>query len=161
MTRREIPLDAAATFSSLARHDVDYVLIGGLAVQAHGHVRTTQDVDLVPEPSSLDRLADALSELNARPAGAGRAPAGWRLADELRAPAATVRLDSDAGGIDVHRDPPGAAPFHELRRRAMVVELGGVSVPVASRDDLIAMKLAAGRPLDRGDVIALTQRPPE
>ena len=161
MTRREIPLDAAAIFSSLARHGVDYVLIGGLAVQAYGHVRTTQDVDLVPEPSSLDRLTDALSDLNARPVGTSRAPAGWRLADELRASAVNVGLDSDAGGIDVHREPPGAAPFHELRTRAMVIELSGVSVPVVGRDDLIAMKRAAGRPLDRGDVIALTQRPPD
>ena len=111
MTRREIPLDAAAIFSSLARHDVDYVLIGGLAVQAHGHVRTTQDVDLVPNGSSLDRLAAALRDLNARPAGVTRAPAGWRLADELLVSAVAVSLDTDAGGIDVHRDPPGAAPF--------------------------------------------------
>ena len=43
----------------------------------------------------------------------------------------------------------------------MVVEVNDGSVPVAGRDDLIAMTRAAGRPLDRGDVIALTQGPPD
>ena len=40
------PLDAAELLTALARHDVDCVLIGGTAMQVHGHVRTTQDVDV-------------------------------------------------------------------------------------------------------------------
>ena len=52
----------------LLEHDVEYVLIGGLAVQTHGHVRTTNDADLIPapDPANLGRLADALSSLDAR-----------------------------------------------------------------------------------------------
>jgi hypothetical protein len=48
VSRRTTPLDARRIFEALAGHDVEYVLIGGLAVQAHGHTRTTQGVDLVP-----------------------------------------------------------------------------------------------------------------
>lgn len=66
-------------------------------------------------------------------------------------------MDSAAGGIDIHFDPPGAAPFADLRDRALSIELMGVRVLVAGRDDLIAMKRAAGRPVDRGDVLALTE----
>jgi hypothetical protein len=67
-----------------------------------------------------------------------------------------LELDTDAGGIDVHAAPPGAAPYAELRARALVIELD-VSVPVAALDDLIAMKRASGRPIDRSDIIALTE----
>jgi hypothetical protein len=152
VTRREIPLDAAAILRVLGAHEVDYVVIGGLAVQTHGHTRTTQDLDLVPEPSpaNLERLEAALTALGARPAGKAR-PA------KIEIPTAGVlELDTDAGGVDVHLDPPGAAPYAALRARALKVELD-VSVLVAGRDDLIAMKRASGRPIDRSDLLALTE----
>jgi len=151
VTRRETPIDAAAILRVLASHQVDYVVIGGLAVQAHGHTRTTQDLDLVPAPTDENRarLLAALAELGARPVGAP-APV------PLSIPATGVlELDTLVGGIDIHPAPPGAAPYAELRERALVIELD-VSVPVASRDDLIAMKRASGRPIDRGDIAALT-----
>lgn len=157
MTRRETPLDAARILQELGEHRVEYTLIGGLAVQAHGHTRTTQDVDIVPdpEPGNLERLAGALQALAAR-------PAGDRGRDEQRrftgsfAPDGVTALDTEAGGVDVHLRPPGAAPYQHLRRRALVVEVAGTTVAVAGLDDLIAMKRASGRPIDRGDVIALT-----
>src|SRR6202043_3683053 len=64
----ETPLDAERILEELARHAVDYVIIGGLAVQTHGHVRTTVDIDVYPrpDPSNLARLADALNALDAR-----------------------------------------------------------------------------------------------
>lgn len=151
MTRREIPLDASVILRELHDHGVEYVVIGGVAVQAHGHTRTTQDLDLVPEPSeeNLSRLAEALRALGARPAGTQR-PDAFRIPDT-----GVLELDTDAGGVDIHRDPPGAAPFAELRERALELELA-VTVPVVSLDDLIAMKYASGRPIDHGDISALT-----
>lgn len=157
MTRREVPLDAAELLRALDRAGVECVVVGGLAVQAHGHLRTTQDLDVVPEPSAenLQRLAQALEILEARPVGA-TAPAP-PSAQELASRAITT-LDTHAGGLDVHRAPPGAAPFAALRARALVLEVAGARVAFAGRDDLIAMKRAAGRPVDRGDVLALTER---
>jgi hypothetical protein len=157
MTRRDIPLDAAEIFRVLSGHAVLYVVIGGLAVQAHGHTRTTQDVDLVPDPDAgnVDRLASALTALSARAAGElAPWPRDAILSALAREP--IVSLDTDVGGVDVHIRPPGAAPYAQLRARAMAIEVAGVSVAIAGRDDLIAMKRAAGRPIDRGDVIALT-----
>lgn len=49
-----------------------------------------------------------------------------------------------------------AAPYPELRKRALVISIDEATVPVAGRDDLIRMKLARGRPVDRADVAALT-----
>jgi hypothetical protein len=157
VTRREVALDAARILQALAEFGVSYTVIGGLAVQAHGHTRTTQDVDLVPAPGreNLDRLARALDTLEAREAGQGPRLDHPALVARLSA-AAVVSLDTDAGGVDVHRSPPGAAPYAQLASRALVIEVAGVSVPIAGRDDLIAMKRASGRPIDRGDVIALT-----
>jgi len=166
VTLREVPLDAAHVLQVLFAHEVSYVVIGGLAVQAHGHTRTTQDVDLVPHPGkeNLGRLADALHALSARSAGGTRAWSKSRLRRSLE-DNEVVSLDTDVGGVDVHLRPPGAAPYDELRARALVIEVVGVTVAIAGRDDLIAMKRASGRPVDRGDVIALTvpersRRPP-
>ena len=152
MTRREIPLDAAIILCTLAGHEVDYVVIGGLAVQAHGHPRTTQDLDLGPEPSAanLRRLRTALEAMGARPVGAtGQQP--------IKLPSrGALELDTDVGGVDVHLAPPGAAPYADLRARALALALD-TEVLVAGRDDLIAMKYASGRPIDRSDIIALTE----
>lgn len=59
------PLDASEIFRALQRHGVGYVVIGGLAVETHGHVRMTNDVDLIPDPdpSNLAALANALNDL--------------------------------------------------------------------------------------------------
>ena len=157
VTRRETPLDAARILQTLFEHEVSYTVIGGLAVQAHGHTRTTQDVNLVPapDPENVGQLADALGALGARPAGETRAWSRARLGQALTA-REIVSLDTDVGGVDVHMRPPGAAPYDVLRARALVIEVAGVTVAIASRDDLIAMKRASGRPIDRGDIMALT-----
>lgn len=42
------PLDPERIFAALDARKVDYVVIGGIAVQVHGHVRMTNDVDLIP-----------------------------------------------------------------------------------------------------------------
>jgi hypothetical protein len=155
---RQVSLDAGRILHALAEHRVDYLVIGGLTVQAHGHVRTTQDVDLLPDPApeNVDRLATALRSLRAGPAGEGhRGNFLLEAADILAAD--PLSLDTDAGGVDVHRSPPGAQPFAAMRQRALTVEVIGLRIPVVGLDDLIAMKRAAGRPVDRGDVIALTE----
>ena len=56
----------------------------------------------------------------------------------------------------MHLQPPGAAPYPLLRRRALVIEVAGTTVAVAGLDDLIAMKRASGRPSDIRDIAALT-----
>jgi hypothetical protein len=57
----------------------------------------------------------------------------------------------------VLHDAPGAAPFAQLRERALVIALDGHPIPIAGRDDLISMKRASGRPVDLADIAALTE----
>ena len=156
MADSPVPLDAERILRVLGAHEVDYVLIGGLAVQTHGHVRTTNDADLVPAPNraNLERLAAALRELEARVLNPGheREPIGAEML-----PRATIwQFATRDGGIDVMHEVPGGAPYPELSERALRVQLGDVEVPVVDRDDLIRMKLARGRPIDLADVAALT-----
>jgi hypothetical protein len=62
--------------AALADGGVEYVLIGGLAVGAHGFPRATKDVDIVPAPDArnLDRLAIVLHALEAHNFSTGRVP---------------------------------------------------------------------------------------
>lgn len=149
-------LDAERILRALAEHEVDYVLIGGLAVQTHGHVRTTNDADLIPapDPSNLERLAAALRSLEARVLNPGSE--GMPI-DAGMLPRATIwQFATRDGGIDVMHEVPAGAPFEELSKRALRVRLGEVEVPVVGLDDLIQMKLARGRSIDLEDVAALT-----
>jgi Nucleotidyltransferase of unknown function (DUF6036) len=152
----DAPLDAERILRALAEHGVDYVLIGGLAVQTHGHVRTTNDADLVPAPSpaNLKRLAAALRSLDARVLNPGEEDTA---VDAKMLPRATIwQFVTRDGGIDVMHEVPGGRPFAELSDRALHVRLGDIDVPVVGLDDLIQMKLARGRPVDLADVAALT-----
>jgi hypothetical protein len=152
----DAPLDAERILRALAEHGVDYVLIGGLAVQTHGHVRTTNDADLVPapDPANLERLAAALRSLGARVLNPGEE--GTAVTAQMLPRATIWQFVTRDGGIDVMHEVPGGRPYAELSDRALRVRLGEVEVPVAGLDDLIQMKLARGRPLDIADVAALT-----
>jgi len=150
-------LDAERIFQILAEHRVDYVVVGGVAVQVHGHVRMTNDLDLIPAPNrtNLGRLAAALRQLNARVLK----PGSENLEiDAAMLPRATLwQFSTELGDIDLLHDAPGAAAFEELRSRSLVIALGGTEIPIAGRDDLIRMKRAAGRPIDLEDIAALTE----
>jgi hypothetical protein len=151
-----VPLDAERILRTLAEHEVDYVLIGGLAVQTHGHVRTTNDADLIPAPGpdNLARLAATLRALDARVLNPGQEDTEI---DAAMLPRATIwQFTTRDGGIDVMHEVPGGASYEELSDRSLRVQLGDVEVPVVDLDDLIRMKLARGRPVDLEDVAALT-----
>jgi len=152
----EAPLDAEQILRALAEQSVDYVIVGGLAVQTYGHVRTTVDIDVIPrpDPENLARLADALVALQARILH----PGGTDMTiDAAMLPRATLwQFATRHGAIDVLHDAPGAPPYDALRERALELELGGLTLAVVGRDDLISMKRASGRPVDLEDIAALT-----
>jgi hypothetical protein len=154
---RETPLDAELILEVLAEHGVEYVIVGGLAVQTHGHVRTTVDIDVYPRPerSNLARLAAALRSLDAQilnPGGEGV------QIDAAMLPRATLwQFATRHGALDVLHDAPGAPPYDQLRARSLEIHLGDLQLAVAGRDDLISMKRASARPVDLEDIAALTE----
>jgi len=161
VARPDQPLDAERIFRSLDERDVDYVLIGGIAVQTHGHVRMTNDVDLIPapDPANLERLASVLRTLDARVLNPGSEDIEI---DARMLPRATIwQFATRDGDIDVMHEVPAGAPFDELSERALRIRIGDVEVPVVSLDDLIQMKLARGRDIDLEDVASLTDDGPK
>lgn len=160
------PSDPRRVFQALAKHDVRYVTIGGIAVQAYGHARTTLDVDVfaAPEQENLQRLADALKELDARLYGVDADLLDIDPTDpQDLANGANFTLVSDAGRVDVFIDAQyltGGAPWDEVAERSVVIDLpDGIAIPVVGFDDLIHMKRLASRPRDLEDIAALTDVP--
>jgi predicted nucleotidyltransferase len=148
--------DAAELLRRLVHAGVDFVIIGGVAAILHGSGRLTRDLDIVfaPDEGNLQALGRVLVESEARLRG---------MDDDVPfvADARTLHgiqlltLETNAGWFDVHRRPDGAPPYDALRRQAERMDVGGFSVLVASLDDLLAMKRAAGRAQDLVDVETL------
>jgi len=155
---------AEEIFAALERHGVDYVAIGGIAANAHGSRRVTLDVDIVPKPEApnYERLGAALDELDAPETAVD---SDFRELDPRDsfdlARAAVLKLPTAAGDLDVVNSAIGGPPYEDLRERAIEVEVRGTRIRVASLDDLIAMKRAAGRPRDLRDIADLTDEPSE
>jgi hypothetical protein len=144
----------------LSEHHVDYVVVGGVAVQTYGHIRGTQDLDIIPGPglANLSRLGEALAALGARLHRAAR-PVDVTDPHVLRR-AALVPLLTSHGRLDLFNIKSTAGTpkrYRELRERALEVQLGDITVPVIGLDDLIKMKKAATREIDRADILALTR----
>jgi hypothetical protein len=153
----ERPLDPARVFDALDRHQVDHVTVGGLAVGVWAYERATKDTDIVVPDADAEndtRLDAALGDLHAEPLPL-EAPGARALGIRWQLDANVQRWSTDGGVLDVMRSPEGAAPYPELRARSEPTELLGARTRVVSRDDLVAMKLAAGRIQDLLDLDAL------
>lgn len=152
------PLRIEEILRCLNRHGVAYVVIGGVAVIAHGVPRATLDLDVVPspEPDNDGRLAAALQELGA----------SMSVDSEFRdldltdpfdvARARNIRVQTTAGTLDLVNAPEGLDSYESLAAAAIEVRILGVPARVADRERLIRMKLAAGHPRDLQDVADLT-----
>ncbi len=152
----------AELLKSLSEARVGYVLVGGLAVQLHGYLRSTFDIDLVLAMSdeNLARFIDVAKRCGMKPVipvaidalRDARQIEQWHrekgmLAFALREP--------QAGGnvIDILVRPE--ITYERLLENAVEAELSGNKVRIAGIDDLLVMKRAANRPKDRLDIEAL------
>lgn len=138
----------------LSEADVEFVLIGGLAVNAWGVVRGTKDVDVVvaPDPENLRRIAGVAvaihghiqtgeSFLSTPPSIAAQLASGERVA-----------IETELGQLDIVQGLDGVPNYDELRAGATEAEVLGTRVLVCSFEDLKAMKRAAGRTRDKADL---------
>ncbi|GAA3606711.1 hypothetical protein GCM10022199_08180 [Marihabitans asiaticum] len=157
-------LRSLALVSALDAAGVDHVVVGGVAVVLHGHVRTTVDLDIALELSS-DNLRAALSVLQAAglhprlpvPAEQFADPEIRRAWVEERNLVAFTLVDPADALVEVDLLATTPVPFAELSAGAVTVDLGdGTRVRVASIDHLIEMKKHSGRPQDHADIDALT-----
>lgn len=135
---------------------VDFVVIGGIAVIAHGYARNTKDLDIcyAPDQGNLESLGTVLRQLEARLRGIEDIP----FVPDARTLRHTqiLTLDTREGGLDLLVDPDGSPGYDTLRARAERIDFDGFEIRIASVEDLLAMKRAAGRPQDQADIDALT-----
>lgn len=142
--------DPGEIFRALTERGVEFVLIGGLAGMAHGSSYPSFDTDIAYRRTdeNLRRLADVLTGLGATLRGAPKDLPFTPDATTLRN-GMNFTFDTVHGPLDILGEPKGARSWEQLAADAVEAELEGVTVPVASLDDLIAMKQAAGRPKDK------------
>lgn len=141
---------------ALARHEVEYVLVGGIAGTIHGATRVTFDVDVVPAWSraNRERLAGALRELNARLRVLGQPdPVDFPLDATSFESFEVSTWRTDAGDLDVIVGIPTSvrgrlARYEDLREQAIEAEAFGVTIRAASLADVIESKQALSRDPD-------------
>jgi hypothetical protein len=143
----------------LAEAEVEFVLVGGLAVALHGYQRVTMDVDVVlaMDSDNLHKFLSVAKASDLRPTipvdlGALANPElmeQWyqekgMLAFSLRGPEAMATV------MDILVRP--VVSFADLRRDATMVKVGLINIPVASIEHLIVMKTGTGRSKDLIDI---------
>lgn len=154
--REEGALEARPLLAALGDGGVGFIVIGGLAVGAHGFPRATKDIDIVPDPSpeNLERLARVLAELDYAIIGVeDLEPAELVQPDleGLRGGGSWV-LRTRFGRLDILQHVEPDLIYEALDQNAIEDEVFGSRVRFCGYEDLIAMKRAAGRSQDLVDI---------
>jgi hypothetical protein len=132
-------------------HGVRYLIVGGYAVIFHAQPRFTKDLDFFIKADLVNAQStyDALAEFGA--------PLGGIRPEEFADRGSFFRFGRDPRGFDILPDLPGVDfdAAWERRVEGVLDAESGFKAFFISRQDLIAAKLAAGRPQDLADVSAI------
>ena len=145
--------DPLRILKALHRHDVRFVIIGGIAGRLWGSTTVTNDLDVcyARDRANLQSLALALRDLKAKLRGTDRdlpfqaEPRSLELGDHFT-------FVTTAGNFDCIGTPAGTTGYEQLARTATSMNLGEITAPVAAIEDLILMKRASARPKDLVEV---------
>jgi hypothetical protein len=155
--RRVIPLKPDQLVGVLLDHEIEFIIVGGFAVAAHGHPRGTRDIDICPSPDreNLRRLAAALEDLGAQPLDLEEFQGELDHGPDLEglATGGNWRLATRLGQLDVMQSLNGIdGGYADLDPQAEERDFLGHRVRFCSYEDLIKMKEATGRDQDLIDV---------
>ena len=141
--------DLAGIVGILADAGVEFIVIGGLAAQAHGSARLTQDADFVyrRSPENIARLCAALAPH--RPYLRG-APAGlpFQLDEDTVRRGLNFTLTTSVADVDLLGEMTGGGTYEEIEPNTQTLSVFGRDVRVIDLPALIRAKRAAGRPKD-------------
>ena len=155
-------LDYKTIFKRLNELEIDYIVVGGLAVNFHGVPRMTYDIDIMIllRNENVLKLVGQIEGWGYRPKipvdpkelGNPSTRATWMVEKGMKA----LNFYSESlsvGEIDIVIESP--IPYNDLKARAVRFELEDVRIPTVSIHDLIELKLRAGRKQDLSDVESL------
>lgn len=147
----------AGLLRALVRHDVAFVLVGGVAAVLAGAAFTTEDLEIVPsfEPDNLDRLVRSLEEIEAIYvdfAGRRIAPTRERLESHR-----LNLLRTRHGRLDVLRRIEPDLEYQELVERSSWTDVEELRILTLGLDALIESKEATGRDKDRAHLLVLRE----
>jgi len=154
--------DVRTILSALNDANVRYLIVGGLAVVAHGYVRFTQDIDLVVqlERENVLRAMSALTAIGYRPLIPVEAAqfADQTLRQQWRDEKGMIVFQlfnpqRESTRVDIFVSEPFI--FAQEFETANWHKWGDLQAPVLRIEALIAMKEAAGRPQDLADAALL------
>ena len=152
------PFEPGPLIERLVDAGVEFVIVGGFAVIAHGYVRATRDLDIVPAPTreNYERLAALLGGLEAEQIGVD----AHLLPNQPTEPAVlaeggSFELTTALGRLDILQESNDVPPYARLAGSAAHAQFRGRGVRVCSIAELVRMKRRAGRPQDVADLAAL------
>ena len=150
--------DFRRLLEALVGERVAFVIVGGVAMIAHGFTRLTEDLDICYERSldNLERLTRALAPLHPTLRGAPRGLPFVLDARTLKA-GLNFTLESDAGDIDLLGELAGVGMYQQVAPDALPLEIYGYQVKVISLEMLELAKRAAGRSKDLADLEAIRE----
>ncbi|HEX6152013.1 MAG TPA: hypothetical protein VFZ19_00690 [Solirubrobacterales bacterium] len=151
--------DLRSLLEALNTGGVRFVVIGGVAVGAHGYVRGTEDLDLVPDPDpeNLSRLTEVLAKLESTLPTVAERPFDAATDAGVIRRGGNVTAMTRFGGLDVIQRARGVPSYSQLIGDAVESELLGIPVLICSLARLREMKLAQDREQDRADLANLPE----
>lgn len=137
--------------AALARSDVDFCVVGGLAVILNGYVRVTEDVDILvnPEPANLERMLTVLRQWGE----------GWARelsVEDFPAQEGSIRISEQEFDLDIFVQMRGHT-LAEFRPDLRVFATAGARIPYLAPQSLLLLKQDSWRDKDRLDVCALRE----
>jgi len=143
--------DFVEMLSALSDAEAEFLVVGAHAVGVHARPRATGDLDLWVRPTreNARRVWQALEVY--------RAPLHELRLDDLVSDDLVFQIGIAPNRIDLMTD-IGSVRFDDAWRERVIVEIGGISVPVIGKEHLIQAKRDVGRPQDLADVAELEAR---
>jgi hypothetical protein len=146
--------DLRSLLETLHQHSVSFVVIGGVAVGAHGFVRGTEDLDVVPDPDpdNLKRLTVALAALESTLPTVGGRPFDPSSDAGVIRRGGNVTATTRFGALDVVQRAQGVPSYSQLNEDAIESDMLGIPVRICSLSRLRQMKQAQNRTRDQLDL---------
>jgi predicted nucleotidyltransferase len=135
--------------STLARANVEFIVVGGVAATGHGSARLTRDLDVVYRrtPDNTSRLVSCLAPLSPYLRGAPPGlPFNW--SEETIKKGLNFTLTTSLGALDLLGEITGGGTYEDILPHSIKLQLHGTECFCLGLDYLIKVKRAAGRPKD-------------